>query len=372
MIRLSAEETILLLGSRPHLAPEERERLGRLIARPLDWAYILWRAETYQTLPLLRAHLAACEGESHLPDEIRRYMANWSAVSAARSIEQFRQLGEIVALLQKERIDHYLLKGAAIAAMLYPDPFTRPMQDLDIMIRPQDARRVQRLMYRLGYRHGVFLPEDGRFHHLFRKVTATSLAHNHALHSMTKVIPIAAPLPEAALLPEWRRRQIKCAFNPDGSVALPVFVDFHVSLAAGMDQIDVWRGASARDLLGQRVEVQSITTMLWFSAMRVYREAFEYNTLKLQMLGDIDALLRVHGDAVDWAELLAIAEKYELQPSLFYVLSQARDLQGAYVPEAVLAMLAPDRLARPAPFDLGDIVPKLLSRTIVNRFALAG
>lgn len=371
MIQLSPEDTVLLLGSRPLLAARERERLEALFAQPLDWAFVLWRAETYQTLPMLRAHLAAGKVKASIPEEARLYLDHWSAVSAARSVEQFRQLGEIVLLLQQAGIDHHLLKGAAIAGLLYPDPLTRPMQDLDIMIQPHDAVRVQKLMYRQGYRHGVFVPDTDRFHPLFRRITRASLARNHALHSMTKVVAIAPPVPERALLAEWRRRQLKCAFKQDGTLAMPVFVDFHVNLVPGMDLADVWRGAAPRALLGQRVSVQSPTTMLWFSAMRVYREAFEYNTMKLQMLGDIDALLRVEGHAIDWAELLAIANRYGLEAPLFYVLSQVRQFEGIEIPEPVLAVLAPDRRAKPLPLDLGDLLPKLLSRPVVNRFALA-
>lgn len=369
MIRLTPEESILLLTCRPVLSDDDRARLVRLVTPSVDWAYVLWRAETYQTVSLLRAHLAAAVPDEHIPAGIRRYVDNWSALSATRSTEQFRELGQILPMLDREGIDYHLLKGAAIAAMLYRDPLTRPMQDLDIMIRPQDARRVQRAMYAIGYRHGAFMPDTGKFRHMFRRITGKSLQNNHALHSMTKINVTAPPVEDRMLPPEWRHRQIKCAFATDGGLMMPVFVDFHVNLMAGMDQEDVWRGVATRDILGQRVNAQSITTMLWFSAVRVYREAFEYNTLKLQMLGDIDALLRIHGDAVDWAELLAIADEYQFGPPLFYVLSQARDLFGADVPERVLALLAPDRRAKPVASDFGDVIPKILSRPIVNRFA---
>lgn len=371
MIQLSAEETLVLLGSRPALTPADGKRFGALLKGPVDWAMVLWRSETFQTLPLLRAHIAALGLEARVPDHAALYMANWSALSAARSAEQFRALGEILRLLEEAAIDYHLMKGAAIAGMLYDDPLTRPMQDLDIMIRPADAWRVQRLMYANGYRHGVFVPETGRFHAMFRKITPASLRKGHALYSLTRVVHVAPPVAEAAVLPEWRRRQLKSAFTFDGRYAIPIFVDFHVTLSEGIEEADVWAGVSQRTVLGQRVAVQAPTTMLWFSAARIYHEAFSYATLKLQMMGDIDALLRLHRDEIDWALLLAQADKYGFAPALFYVLSQVRALFGADVPEAVLALLMPDAKAAPSPADLGDIMPKLLSRPVVNAFALA-
>lgn len=371
MIQLSAEETLVLLGSRPELTPADSKRMAALIKGAVDWAYVLWRCETCQTLPLLRAHIAGLGLEARIPAHAALYMANWSALSAARSLEQFRALGEILRLLEEGGIDYHLMKGAAIAGLLYDDPLTRPMQDLDIMIRPADAWRVQRLMYANGYAHGVFVPETGRFHAMFRKITPASLQKGHALYSMTRVVHVAPPVPEAAVLPEWRRRQLKSAFTFDGSYAIPIFVDFHVTLSEGIEEADVWAGVSPRVILGQRVNVQALTTMLWFSAARVYHEAFSYSTIKLQMLGDIDALLRRYGDEIDWALLLAQADKYGFAPPLFYVLSQARAVFGVKVPEAVLALLMPDAKAAPSRADLGDIMPKLLSRPVVNRFAMA-
>lgn len=371
MIQLSAEETFLLLSSRPLLTRAEDARIKRLAGDALDWGYVLWRAETYQTVPLLRAHLERTGAAAKLPDFVRSYIANWSALAAARSVEQFRELGRMLNALEEARIDYYLLKGAAIAALLYPDPLTRPMQDLDIMIHPRDAWRVQKLMYRLGYRHGAFVPRTGCFHHMYRPITARMLRHKHALHSFTGLSTIASPVAEKLVPFEWRKRQIKCAFNDGGTLVMPVFVDFHVNLSAGMELADVWRGTGARELLGQRVNVQSLTTMLWFSAARLYLEAFEHSTLKLQMFGDIDALLRKHSAEIDWAELLVMAEKYGFGAPLYYVLSQVHALGGARIPEMVLAALAPDPAEVPGPSDWGDVIPKLLSRPVVNAFALA-
>ena len=371
MIHLSPEETLLLLGSRPLLDEAMGERFATVAAGPIDWAYVLWRAETYQTVPLLKAHLEAAGADRAMPDFVSAYMANWSALSAARTIAQFRELGALIQAFDEAGIDHYLMKGAAIAALAYPDPLTRPMQDLDIMIQPGDAWRAQKLVYRLGYRHGVFWPRTGRFHHMFRRITPRALRFKHALHSVTKVVPMESPVAPDMVSPEWRRRQIKCAFADDGTLLMPVFIDIHVNLSAGMELEDVWRGAEARELLGRRVKVQSLTTMLWFSAVRLYREAFEHNTLKLQMLGDIDALLWLYPKEIDWPELLVMADKYRFGPALFYVLSQARELNGAPVPEAVLALLMPDPRKPPADADWGDVVPKLLSKPWINRVALA-
>ncbi len=57
MVQLSREETFLLLTCRPDLTPSDDVRLQRIVDSDLDWSFVLWRAESYQTLPLCGFHL---------------------------------------------------------------------------------------------------------------------------------------------------------------------------------------------------------------------------------------------------------------------------------------------------------------------------
>lgn len=371
MVQLSREETFLLLTCRPCLTPSDDQRLLQIVDPDLDWSFVLWRAESYQTLSLCGFHLGRLGLISRTPAWVISYIHTWSQLSKARSEVQFRQLGELLGLFRACGLEHYLFKGPLLSALLYPDPAWRPMQDLDIMVRTADVRRVQKELYRLGYKHGVFNPADGVFTHMFRKITPETLEHKYALHSVTKVEVIRPSFDTSLIAPEWRMRQIKSFVQEDGSVRMPVFVDIHFNLGAGMDEIDVWRHARALKLLGHDVPCQSITAALWFSAARIYFEAYQHGTLKLQMLGDIDALLRLHAADIDWAELLAVATKYGFSAAIFYVLEQVRRLFDAPVPLKVLALLMPDPQRQPDPADFGDIIPKLLSRTVVSDLQLA-
>ncbi|PSM16711.1 nucleotidyltransferase family protein [Nitratireductor sp. StC3] len=371
MIHLSREETFLLLTCRPRLDDAGDERLASLVRKEIDWAYVLWRAETYQTIPLCRFHLERLGLWRTVPDWVAAYMAGWSKLSELRTVVQFRMLAQILNTFQNNGIEHYIFKGALMAATVFPDPFLRPMQDLDIMVRPKDVWRVQKALYGLGFKHGVFDPANGHFTHMFRRITKNTLEHKYALHSVTKVEALQ-PGFDARLMPrEWRQRQIKSFVQGDGTVLMPVFVDIHFGLANGIEEEDVWRGAGPDTVLGQSIWCQGPTTALWFSAARAYFEAFQHGTVKPYMLGDIDALVRRHQDAIDWAELLLLARKYGFASALFYVFEQQRRLYATPVPEHVIALLMPNQKGIPDPGDYGDLIPKLLSRVVVNDFALA-
>jgi hypothetical protein len=371
MVQLSREDTFLLLTCRPHLTPSDDLCLMRIVDQDLDWSFVLWRAESYQTLALCGFHLDRLGVVSRTPAWVIHYIQTWSQLSKARSEAQFRQLGELLGHFRACGLEHYLFKGALQSALLYPDPALRPMQDLDIMVRTANVRQVQKELYRLGYKHGVFNPADGVFTHMFRKITPKTLEHKYALHSVTKVEEIRPNFDTSLIASEWRMRQIKCFVQDDGLVRMPVFIDIHFNLGDGMDEIDVWRGVGMRKLLGREVPCQAITTAVWFSAARIYFEAYQHGTLKLQMLGDIDGLLRLHTEDIDWADLLSVTAKYGFSAAIFYVLEQARRLFNAPVPLEVLALLMPDPQRQPDSADFGDVVPKLLSRTVVSDLQLA-
>jgi hypothetical protein len=371
MVKLSAEETFLLLTCRPVLSEKDDARLKRIVDERMDWSFVIWRAETYQTLPLCLHHLARLGLSAAMPDWVIGYMSFWSSLSRLRSEVQYRQLGTLLAHFRDCGIGYYLFKGPLLSASLYQDPALRPMQDLDIMVHKGDVHRVQKELYRLGYEHGVFNPGNGVFTPMFRRITPETLEHKYALHSVTKLECVRAGFDTSLIPPEWRARQIKSFIRDDGSVDMPVFIDIHFNLAAGMEEADVWRGAGERMLFNRPVNAQSPTASLWFSAARIYFEAYQHGTLKLQMLGDIDTLLRVHEADLDWAELLATARKYGFTAAIFYVLEQVKRLFDAPVPTQVLALLTPNPECRPDPADFGDLVPKLLSRTIVASLELA-
>jgi hypothetical protein len=96
MVQLSREETFLLLTCRPDLTPSDDVRLQRIVDSDLDWSFVLWRAESYQTLPLCGFHLNRLALLPRTPEWVVHYIHMWSQLSKARSEVQFRRLGELL------------------------------------------------------------------------------------------------------------------------------------------------------------------------------------------------------------------------------------------------------------------------------------
>ncbi len=82
---------------------------------------------------------------------------------AARNLQLNTELERILHVLNRANIPVILLKGAALNLTLYPRLDLRPMSDLDLLVRPQDADRAVRALTEQGCRRGMDLVRDGFF-----------------------------------------------------------------------------------------------------------------------------------------------------------------------------------------------------------------
>ncbi len=110
---------------------------------------------------------------------------------------RFSCLQETADLFGSKNIELIALKGAALAHILYDNPFLRPMNDMDLLVAPDQAKAAADLLLHLGYSmpHGAHR-FNHRPHHLpmlQKKVQGmtvtveihTDLRHRDSTSSMT-------------------------------------------------------------------------------------------------------------------------------------------------------------------------------------------
>ncbi|MCW5882406.1 MAG: nucleotidyltransferase family protein [Anaerolineae bacterium] len=107
------------------------------------------RAEAHGLAPLVYTHLQAADIALPPPaqDELLAYYLLHAHVSRVRG----RALAEILAAFQSAGIEVLLLKGAALAYLVYPRPHLRPMRDIDLLVPAQAAARAQAVLLDLGF-----------------------------------------------------------------------------------------------------------------------------------------------------------------------------------------------------------------------------
>lgn len=98
--------------------------------------------------PLLHHQLA---GDSAAPDELRNWLAQQAEFNTQRVARMQTELAQILAAFAAQNVPLMPLKGAILAARVYPDPGLRPMADLDVLVHPVNFEAATRLLIQLGY-----------------------------------------------------------------------------------------------------------------------------------------------------------------------------------------------------------------------------
>ena len=129
------------------------------------WDHVPHDAEANHLAPLLDVWLRT--HDHNAPEAVVRQLRALALRHAAWHRTRTAALLEILGEFDRLSIDALVLKGAALAWMIYPSPSLRPMVDLDVMVPRARAGEAQAALGRLGF--GTE-PEPERFrrnaHHL--------------------------------------------------------------------------------------------------------------------------------------------------------------------------------------------------------------
>jgi hypothetical protein len=141
-------------------APSDADQLARLTAEFTAWDSLPGEAEAHGLGPLLYTYLLAAGVV--LPRHTKRALQALTLRHRHANQVRAQVLVEILMAFQAAGITAVVLKGAALAHLLYPQPGLRPMRDLDVLVKKAKARQAQALLADLGFLaplpHGSTLP----------------------------------------------------------------------------------------------------------------------------------------------------------------------------------------------------------------------
>ncbi len=128
-----------------------------------DWDEVLEIA-TPLLHPWLHHRLAGLPDFGGAPEPIRRRLAGARRASALLHIRRREALRGILAAFEREEVPVLVLKGMALACLVYPEPALRPMLDVDLLVPRDTLGRARRILHGLGFRvplRHAFRPETG-------------------------------------------------------------------------------------------------------------------------------------------------------------------------------------------------------------------
>ena len=129
-----------------------------------SWNHLICEAEIQGIIPLVHKHISACQ--YHLPLDISRLLQTLKLRASRANEIRNRLTIDILKKFDTNGIDILLLKGIALCHTVYNTPGSRPMRDIDLLVRKTDADKACTLLSELNFeqKSSKQLPAD--YHHL--------------------------------------------------------------------------------------------------------------------------------------------------------------------------------------------------------------
>ena len=113
------------------------------------WEPLPHLAEIHGLAPLVYTHLMAAK--IALPEAVERELRARTMQHTHANRIRTRALTQILAIFGDEGIDLLVLKGMALAHLVYPHSGLRPMSDIDLLVSQANADQGQELLAELGF-----------------------------------------------------------------------------------------------------------------------------------------------------------------------------------------------------------------------------
>jgi hypothetical protein len=267
----------LSLCAQPPGSAAVAQRLPCALATVSSFDELAIAAEQHGMEPLVLAHIERTG--LAMPADLRaRLLARRTQHAHAASIRT-RVMTGVARAMERAGVPFLVLKGAALAPLVYDDARLRPMRDVDLLIRKADAGRALEVLMRCGFRPG----------------SAAVPSHHHHLQGMAKTLEGAT-----------------------------VTIELHHELLArtpfveACDYDDLIHRSQPFEWGGMSYRTLGCEDMLW----HVYAHAFVINTLhpgaiRLLSVADLVHATEAWIDRIDWARL---RRQYARLPRALHVL----------------------------------------------------
>ncbi len=265
-----------------------------------QWHGLLCLARTQRVLPFLWHRIQQIGLREKVPRTICSYFQQAIRRNTVRNLLHYRELRFLVNELKPLGIPLLLLKGIFLADAVYPQIGLREMNDIDIMVRPADLKKVSDILITMGY------------HPLSDILVDNTLASHHHLPKLIKK-------GFASFEIHWNLT------NPSDTYSI--------------DPEPVWQRSVAIRVAGCDVMVSSIEDLLLHLCFHTsYQHRFEFG---LRPSLDIALTIERFSKTLDWQTAAERAKQLNWHRGVYLALRLAEELAGARVPEQIMDCLKP-------------------------------
>ena len=293
--------------------PSETSELHNLCAS-VDWNNVAQLAQRNGVSGLISPRVAELRETGLIPEPCARLIESNAMTVAASSLAIDIQLKRLFALAAEHEIPLIVLKGAAVANLLYPRPHARQAGDIDLLCKEEDYTRFFDVLVEAGY------VTDGE-RELPSACSTLETAFEQKFHP-----------PDSRILIELHLDSIKLGIKPANATSI---WDRAIPVSVG-------------DSTVQSLGPQDLAFML---SVHLHRHGFD----RLAWFKDIDLLIRKYGATIDWDAVVEDARREGATASLWLTFDALEKLLGTPVPEGLLEKVRP------------SFIPRIIARLIWTR-----
>ncbi len=217
----------------------------------------------------------------------------------AHNIFAISELKELLGSFREDNIPVIVLKGASLLEMLYEKDFSRPMCDIDLLVKRADLRRIKERLSQLGYH---FLSYNGDNHITYCK-------------KEPPFIPIEI---------HWELLKRNHPLQ---------------RYAFGIETEDFWEDLLPLRINGQKAHTMSCENLIIYLSCHLLKESYADQKWFI----DIDKVICHFKREINWKKVIERAEKYKVRIPIWCTLSYIHKFYNTPLPEGLLEEFRPQR-----------------------------
>jgi len=311
-MNMRAEYQLLLCCARTESNNDNQDRIRKLVRNGLDWDYVLQMGKDHSLAPLLYHHLHRHNLDHQIPQSTMDHLHDIYYGNLARNILLYDELNQISECFEGREIPLVVVKGLALAETVYRNVALRPMADVDLLVQKRSLPEVMKTFLKLGFK---IVPQEKPVTIKYMNELHLAKRHENVKHLQSLIINIHWDITAPARFrgaTKTNTRQMIARAQPTK------IANSNVLVMTPEDQI---------------LHV-------------IYHATFQHPFIGLLQLCDVAELVKLEDNELDWQSLVKRARNGRTATATYYLLTSAKRLLGAPIPNRVLKCLAPNVVKR--------------------------
>jgi len=299
----------------------------------------LQMSKNHGLAPLLYYHLHRIDLDHQIPQSIMDQLHDIYWSNLARNLLLYDELSRVLKSFEEKEIPVVVVKGLALAELVYKNIALRPMADADLLVQKRSLPEVMKTLFKLGFE---ILPEE-------KRITIKYMNELHLLKHQENV----KYLPSLIINIHWD---------------LTAPIRFKGTTKTDPQQM-ISRARPAKIAYNNILLMTREDQILWV----IYHATFQHPFIGLLQLCDVAELIKLKENELDWQSLLKTSKNERIATATYYFLSSTKKLLGVPIPNWVLKALTPNLLKRSLLNILlikSDFLIKCPTHSVASRYLL--